>query len=317
MTSGAHPAQQFEGAERLRDVMRGLRALPDDQRRALVARELEGRSYQEISDELGASHGGVRQLIFRARTTLRSTAAALLPLREWCWWLGAPRPGVGREAVVALAGAAAMGGVVVPDALRPPGAPPAVRREARTPSSSPSADPSGRERSSAPRAGARRPGPAVRVMAAPQGATPPRVRVAPGPVASVPRSPRRAIVGRVAAPAPKGSSVAEAAPPAQSAPVAGAPAAERAAEPAAVAVAAVAPPVPAPSPSPGTGTPVPGGSGSGTPGSGSGTSGSSSGSGTSGSGKDRDRDRDDDDDDEERDDRDERDERDERDQRDD
>ena len=53
--------------------------LPDAQRQALTLRELEGRSYEEISTRLGHSGSGVRQLIFRARTTLRNGVAALLP----------------------------------------------------------------------------------------------------------------------------------------------------------------------------------------------------------------------------------------------
>lgn len=70
-----HPAASYEGRERMRDIMRCLSALPTDQRRALVAREMEGRSYEEISAELGQTEGGVRQLIFRARSTMRRVAA--------------------------------------------------------------------------------------------------------------------------------------------------------------------------------------------------------------------------------------------------
>jgi RNA polymerase sigma factor (sigma-70 family) len=62
---------QVERREELREVVAAVQALPERQRDALVMRELEGRSYEEIADRLGASHGAVRQLINRARTALR------------------------------------------------------------------------------------------------------------------------------------------------------------------------------------------------------------------------------------------------------
>ena len=52
--------------------MARMRDLPAAQRQALALRELEGRSYEEISAQLGHSGSGVRQLIFRARTALRN-----------------------------------------------------------------------------------------------------------------------------------------------------------------------------------------------------------------------------------------------------
>jgi RNA polymerase sigma factor (sigma-70 family) len=74
------PPTVFEQREEVRRIVARMRDLPDAQRRALALRELEGRSYEEISAQLGHSGSGVRQLIFRARTALRNSAAALLPL---------------------------------------------------------------------------------------------------------------------------------------------------------------------------------------------------------------------------------------------
>lgn len=51
-----------------------LRAMPEQQRRALLLREWQGLSYHEIADELGLSHSAVETLLFRAR---RSLAAGL------------------------------------------------------------------------------------------------------------------------------------------------------------------------------------------------------------------------------------------------
>jgi RNA polymerase sigma-70 factor (ECF subfamily) len=56
------------GAE---DIRRALGHLAFNQRAALVMRELEGRSYQEIAEILGLSVSAVETLIFRARRALR------------------------------------------------------------------------------------------------------------------------------------------------------------------------------------------------------------------------------------------------------
>jgi RNA polymerase sigma factor (sigma-70 family) len=53
------------------DIRRALGHLAFNQRSALVMRELEGRSYQEIAEILGVSLSAVETLIFRARRALR------------------------------------------------------------------------------------------------------------------------------------------------------------------------------------------------------------------------------------------------------
>ena len=60
--------------------MERLRALPEPQRAAIVMRELEGLSHEEIATALGVSGGAARQAIHRARTTLRDGLGMLLPL---------------------------------------------------------------------------------------------------------------------------------------------------------------------------------------------------------------------------------------------
>ena len=75
------PEQAFERRERLAHVVAAVQALPPRQRDAVVLRELEGRSYEEIAAELQISDGAVRQLLNRARTTLRAGASAVVP--EW------------------------------------------------------------------------------------------------------------------------------------------------------------------------------------------------------------------------------------------
>ena len=73
------PDQAAEKHERLRDTVAAVSALPERQRNAIVLRELEGRSYDEIATELGVTGGAVRQLLNRARGTLRAGATALTP----------------------------------------------------------------------------------------------------------------------------------------------------------------------------------------------------------------------------------------------
>jgi RNA polymerase sigma factor (sigma-70 family) len=73
------PPQAFERHERLRTVVAAVQELPERQRSAIVLQAVEGRSYDEIATELGVSDGAVRQLLNRARNTLRDAAAAITP----------------------------------------------------------------------------------------------------------------------------------------------------------------------------------------------------------------------------------------------
>ena len=68
-----------ERRARFHSVMSDVGTLPERQRRALVLRELEGRSYAEIAVTLGVTGDGVRQLLNRARNTMRAAASALVP----------------------------------------------------------------------------------------------------------------------------------------------------------------------------------------------------------------------------------------------
>jgi len=74
------PDQALERSEGLRELLVAVQALPERQRDAILLRELEGRSYEEIALALGVTGGAVRQLLNRARNSLRSAAAALTPL---------------------------------------------------------------------------------------------------------------------------------------------------------------------------------------------------------------------------------------------
>jgi RNA polymerase sigma factor (sigma-70 family) len=80
IAGGESPAEAAERREELTDLMRRLRSLPEPQRAAIVMRELEGLSHEEIAAALELSGGGARQAIYRARRALRDGAGVLLPL---------------------------------------------------------------------------------------------------------------------------------------------------------------------------------------------------------------------------------------------
>jgi RNA polymerase sigma factor (sigma-70 family) len=74
------PDQAFERRQGLAQVIAAVQELPERQRDAIVLRELEGRSYEEISAALGVTGGAVRQLLNRARNALRKAATAATPV---------------------------------------------------------------------------------------------------------------------------------------------------------------------------------------------------------------------------------------------
>jgi RNA polymerase sigma factor (sigma-70 family) len=100
-------AAEAEGRQELRELMERLRALPEPQRAAIVMRELEGLSHEEIAAALGVSGGAARQAIYRARAALREGLGLLIPLP-----LVRAAIDHGGEAIGAGAGSAIAGGAV-------------------------------------------------------------------------------------------------------------------------------------------------------------------------------------------------------------
>jgi RNA polymerase sigma factor (sigma-70 family) len=80
VAGGASAAVEAERREEVAELMERLRALPEPQRAAIVMRELEGLSHEEIAAALGVSGGGARQAIYRARMALRDGLGLLVPL---------------------------------------------------------------------------------------------------------------------------------------------------------------------------------------------------------------------------------------------
>jgi RNA polymerase sigma factor (sigma-70 family) len=92
----------------LDEVLTALAALNFNQRAALVMRELEGRTYQEISEVLGVSVSAVEALLFRARRRLQVNRKTLGIIT------GVPLPGsLGSFFGGAGGGAVAAGGTAV------------------------------------------------------------------------------------------------------------------------------------------------------------------------------------------------------------
>jgi RNA polymerase sigma-70 factor (ECF subfamily) len=66
-----HPDQTMIEDERRKAVGRAIASLPDKYRAAVVLRDIEGKSYEEISAVLGLSDGTVKSRINRARNLLK------------------------------------------------------------------------------------------------------------------------------------------------------------------------------------------------------------------------------------------------------
>ena len=98
----ADEAETFEDADQLRDintpervlqskqigqtVNAAMEALPDELRNAIVLREIEGLSYEEIAVEMNCPIGTVRSRIFRAREAVAEKLRPLLdtaPDHRW------------------------------------------------------------------------------------------------------------------------------------------------------------------------------------------------------------------------------------------
>ena len=133
------PAEVAAQRAELASVVGRIQDLPTPQREALVKRELEGRSHEEIAASMGATPGAVRGLIFRARAALRDGAGILIPMPALRALLDAG-PMQAETAGVGIGGAAAGltaggGGGLAIKARPPP--PPAVSPAAAPPMPTP------------------------------------------------------------------------------------------------------------------------------------------------------------------------------------
>jgi RNA polymerase sigma factor (sigma-70 family) len=103
LTEGSSSADAVDRAARVREALAALAKLPADQRDALVSSAVHGRSGRQIARSLGLDEAAVRQLVHRARTSVRAAAAACLvppiligrSLRAGASWIRRLFPGGG------------------------------------------------------------------------------------------------------------------------------------------------------------------------------------------------------------------------------
>jgi RNA polymerase sigma factor (sigma-70 family) len=109
----------------VRQTLAAVASLPERQREALLRTAIEGEPQSEVARDLGLTSTAMRQLVHRARVSVRATATALVPMPVATWLASAG--GATATATLAKAGTLVViaGGAVGGTALvegRPPGA---------------------------------------------------------------------------------------------------------------------------------------------------------------------------------------------------
>ncbi len=78
--NGTSTADAVNNREEFSRVIDDIRVLPETQRTALLMREINGLSYEQIAEAMEKTVMGVKSLLFRARTALASARQARAPL---------------------------------------------------------------------------------------------------------------------------------------------------------------------------------------------------------------------------------------------
>lgn len=86
LSDGETPEAVLASKEIAATVNAAIDALSEDLRQAIVLREIEGLSYEEIADVMNCPIGTVRSRIFRARESIASRLRPLLGTREGERW---------------------------------------------------------------------------------------------------------------------------------------------------------------------------------------------------------------------------------------
>lgn len=86
LSDGETPEAVLASKEVAATVNAAIDALSEDLRQAIVLREIEGLSYEEIADVMNCPIGTVRSRIFRAREAIASKLRPLLGTREGERW---------------------------------------------------------------------------------------------------------------------------------------------------------------------------------------------------------------------------------------
>ena len=77
LTSNESPDRLIESDELKRVIFKALNELPSDLKQAIMLREIEGKSYDEIAEIMKTPIGTVRSRIFRARQFIEEQMAKI------------------------------------------------------------------------------------------------------------------------------------------------------------------------------------------------------------------------------------------------
>lgn len=86
LTDGETPEAVLASREIAQTVNAAIEALPDDLKQAILLREIEGLSYEEISEAMSCPIGTVRSRIFRAREAIATRLRPLLDTKKGTRW---------------------------------------------------------------------------------------------------------------------------------------------------------------------------------------------------------------------------------------
>ncbi|BDI04318.1 RNA polymerase sigma factor RpoE [Sphaerotilus microaerophilus] len=86
LSDGETPEAVLASREIAATVNKAIEALPDDLRQAILLREVEGLSYDEISEAMDCPIGTVRSRIFRAREAIAERLRPLLDTKKGQRW---------------------------------------------------------------------------------------------------------------------------------------------------------------------------------------------------------------------------------------
>ena len=107
------PEADVERRAVIRETLAGVAALPSNQREALLRTAVAGESRSDVARDMGLTDGAVRQLVHRARATLRAAATVVtpIPLVTWAAAFGASGEPVTQRVGEIVGGAGSAGGV--------------------------------------------------------------------------------------------------------------------------------------------------------------------------------------------------------------
>jgi RNA polymerase sigma factor (sigma-70 family) len=107
LAAAEDPALEVERRALVHRTLVAIAALPERQRDALLRTAIAGQGQDEVARDLGLSHTALRQLVHRARVSVRTAATAVVPWPLAAWLSAAGTRGEPRIAeLVASAGAA-------------------------------------------------------------------------------------------------------------------------------------------------------------------------------------------------------------------